>query len=230
MLRTGRYYMCELANQGDVCPCINLLCFRNLANSGLTGQIPTRIGELVSLTKLDLAGNSLDGEIPYSIGNMSLLIDLGLNDNKLNGSIPDSLGSLLNLTRINLGNNSLSGIIPSSIGSLFALTSLYLDSNQLSGEIPSTLSNLFLLTDLSIDNNQLTGPVPQLLQVSTCSVSNNSGICEAFERSSACTVGLQTCTDCQIMHSWQPLRFTGAETGCCSQPGLSCVNNRITQM
>lgn len=44
-----------------------------------------------------LKGNGITGEIPESIGNLSSLTSLDLEDNQLSGPIPSTLGNLKNI-------------------------------------------------------------------------------------------------------------------------------------
>ena len=53
----------------------------NLSGSGLTGNIPSEIGNLVNLTYLNLWGNQISGEIPFEIGNLINLSILLLDNN-----------------------------------------------------------------------------------------------------------------------------------------------------
>ncbi|MFQ6656599.1 hypothetical protein Gotur_026634, partial [Gossypium turneri] len=53
------------------------------AIKGLTGQIPTSIFNISSLTTIELSNNSLSGQIPSSIFNSTMLEVIGLYDNKL---------------------------------------------------------------------------------------------------------------------------------------------------
>ena len=46
--------------------------YLNLSNSGLTGEIPSEIGQLTNLTSLDLGNNQLTGEIPETICDLNL--------------------------------------------------------------------------------------------------------------------------------------------------------------
>ena len=62
-----------------------------LLNSGLTGDIPSEIGNLTNLTYLKLRDNQLIGSIPPEIGNLSNLTGLYLQDNQLSGIIPDEI-------------------------------------------------------------------------------------------------------------------------------------------
>jgi hypothetical protein len=40
----------------------------------------------------------------------------------------------------------------------------------------------------------------------------------------------QGASDCQIMIDWLPDMFNGDGTACCSQPGITCQGDRITEM
>lgn len=57
----------------------------------LLGNIPTRIGDLEYLVKLNLGNNLFTGPIPESIGNLENLNYLYLHINELSGTIPDSI-------------------------------------------------------------------------------------------------------------------------------------------
>ena len=80
------------------------------------------------MTQLVLYGTGLTGSIPSSLGNLTNLIALHLSLNQLTGSIPSSLGSLTNLTQLSLDDNQLSGTIPAELGNLTRLRSLRLDT------------------------------------------------------------------------------------------------------
>ena len=132
----------------------------NLGGNDLTGPIPTELGELVSLTSLSLNSNSLAGPIPTELGRLSNLrtLDLGFND--LTGPIPTELGELVSLTGLHLGGNDLTGPIPTELGRLSNLMSLNLADNDLTGPIPTELGELVSLNWLSLSSNSLTGPIP----------------------------------------------------------------------
>ena len=131
-----------------------------LDRSDLSGNIPPELGDLDNLTHLWLDHNSLTGNIPPELGNLRNLTWLKLNKNSLSGSIPPELGNLSNLQELWMGNNSLSGSIPPELGNATELQNIYLDHNNLTGTIPSSLGNLSNLTKLWLQNNSLEGPVP----------------------------------------------------------------------
>ena len=94
------------------------------------------------VTELDLSINGLSGTIPSDLGDLSNLQVLKLNNNDLTGAIPAELGRLNNLTELYLYNNDLSGEIPAELGNLTNLQSVYLSGNRLTGCIPSALSGV----------------------------------------------------------------------------------------
>ena len=128
-----------------------------LGDSGLTGTIPTELGDLSSLTGLYLWGNQLTGQIPTELGDLTNLTGMSLGGNELNGAIPTELGDLSSLEGLWLEENEFTGTIPTELGSLANLRGLYLYSNRLSGSIPTELSDLSNLTELNLHSNQLSG-------------------------------------------------------------------------
>ena len=117
----------------------------NLTNTGLTGSIPSKIGDLENLKKLYLSRNQLSGEIPTEIGHLTNLTSLNLNDNQLTGEIPTEIGHLTNLTSLHLSDNQLTGEIPVELGNLINLRYLNLNDNQLIGEISENICNLNII-------------------------------------------------------------------------------------
>jgi len=135
-----------------------------LNNIGITGYIPSAIGNLAELRILVLSSNQLSGSIPSSFSNLTKLITLALDYNyHLTGTLPSYLVNFINLQSLDLEYNQLSGSIPNSLGNLTKMNLLRLDNNQLTGIIPPSLGNLINLTDLELYNNQLTGSIPTSL-------------------------------------------------------------------
>jgi hypothetical protein len=215
---------------------LTMLSVLSLQNNQLSGTIPASFGELgKSLTAsnpnqgfkhLDISFNQLSGVIPSSLGGFLMMDYLNLQSNQLSGEIPSSFGGLLQLDVLSLGNNQLSGSIP-SIGKLSNLDTLELQNNLLGGSIPSLIS-LKYLQKLLLSNNSLTGPVPELSStITSCELSNNTGLCALEDH--ICTESLATCNlDCRMMNAWLPKMFD--DSTCCSQTGIGCSNNRITNL
>ena len=143
----------------------------DLENSGLTGTIPTTLGELGALTVLNLDRNDLTGSIPAALANLAALTELRLDSNRLTGSIPSELGDLSELRILSLAFNGttdgtrigLTGSIPTELGQLTNLTLLSLSANGLSGTVPAQLGSLSNLQELYLRNNDLTGTIPPVL-------------------------------------------------------------------
>jgi len=124
----------------------------NLNSNGLSGDIPSEIGDLSSLINLYLSSNQLTGNIPATIENLSNLSHLQLNENQLE-ALPEAIGNLSNLTYLYVQNNQLPHI-PASIENLSNLIHLLLNDNQLEA-LPEAIGNLSNLTYLYVQNNQL---------------------------------------------------------------------------
>nr|XP_008360177.2 receptor-like protein 2 [Malus domestica] len=96
----------------------NYLCFFPpsiyLYNNSISGNIPTEIGQLRLLHKLDLGFNNFSGSIPDQISNLKNLDTLDLSKNHLTGKIPESLKGLNFLSYLNVSYNDLEGPIPTS--------------------------------------------------------------------------------------------------------------------
>ena len=107
----------------------------DLTSRGLTGRIPSELGDLAGLWSLRLSDNQLSGPIPPELGALGELRFLYLNDNQLAGVIPEELAFLwerelavenvgngggltgtTTLTRVFLGGNAgLTGCIPPAL-------------------------------------------------------------------------------------------------------------------
>ena len=135
----------------------------DLSVNSFTGTIPSTIGNLQQLTYLNVSANLLTGTIPPTIGNLTLLRSLDLNSNILASTIPAALENLMQLTYLRLSSNSLSGTIPSSLGNLTQITDFILLYNRLTGTIPSSLGNLRQLNFFTVSYNQLVGTIPSTL-------------------------------------------------------------------
>ena len=127
------------------------LTMLDLKGNRLT-SVPESLGNLTSLTMLDLKGNRLTS-VPESLGNLTGLTMLDLKGNRLT-SVPESLGNLTGLTDLDLSGNQLTSV-PEWLGNLTGLTMLDLKGNRLTS-VPEWLGNLTGLTDLDLNGNQLT--------------------------------------------------------------------------
>ena len=137
------------------------LSYLDLTWCAIGGIIPESIGNLSNLNELYLSRNNLSGDIPTTIGNLSNLQTLELSNNSIIGGIPESLGNLNNLTIFKCYSTTIGGQIPQSIGNLNSLAILSLSYSSLSGAIPESIGNLTNLGGLDLSHNQLTGNIPE---------------------------------------------------------------------
>ncbi|XP_066320075.1 receptor like protein 22-like [Miscanthus floridulus] len=93
---------------------------------------------LTTLTAIDISDNALEGNIPTSIGNLLSLHVLNMSHNAFTGQIPPQLGSITALESLDLSSNMLSGEIPQELTDLTFLSTLNLSNNQLDGRIPQS--------------------------------------------------------------------------------------------
>ncbi|PON46738.1 LRR domain containing protein [Parasponia andersonii] len=128
-----------------------------LGGTSFSGNIPSSVENLVSLSRLDVSDCSFSGHIPSSLGKLSHLSALDLGNNNFNGHIPYSLQNLTQLTSFSLYANKVTGPIPSWLGNLTQLVYIYLHQNELDGLVPQSLSRLRNLEGLSLQHNNLVG-------------------------------------------------------------------------
>ncbi len=122
-------------------------------SNGVSGPIPTELGDLARLESLQFFNNHLSGPIPPELGKLTNLRNLDFNRNELSGPIPPELGSLTNLTGLNLYGNDLTDPIPAELGGLANLKSLWLGANDLTGLIPESFLALDALERFRFERN-----------------------------------------------------------------------------
>ncbi|TYI94089.1 hypothetical protein E1A91_D02G179000v1 [Gossypium mustelinum] len=145
----------------------NLIYLRrlNLHNNFFYGSIPDQLFNATSLHSLFLYGNNLSGSLPPSICKLPRLQNLDLSYNSLSGSLPENLKNCKQLQRLILAQNKFSGEIPGGIWpELDNLVQLDLSSNEFKGPIPSTIGELNSLSGtLNLSYNHLSGNLPKSL-------------------------------------------------------------------
>jgi hypothetical protein len=110
--------------------------------------------------------NSLEGSIPTEIGMMRKLQRVNIEENFFSGQLPTHLGFLTNMTDLRLWQNSISGPIPSQVGLLTNLDLIYIHKNELSGTLPSELG--LLSAQFFLSDNAFTGTIPVELCPMAC--------------------------------------------------------------
>lgn len=123
--------------------------------NNLLGSLPTSIGDLDSLTVLNLASNQVSGSIPIEIGNLTNLESLLLNDNLLAGDIPPEIGSLASLIELYLHDNFFTGSIPTEVNNLNALSAVLIYNNFITGTVPQFTGSASGLATLNLRANEL---------------------------------------------------------------------------
>ncbi|KAK2981038.1 hypothetical protein RJ640_005930 [Escallonia rubra] len=112
--------------------------------------------------------NGLSGEIPSSLGDCTSLETIYFERNFFQGFIPPSLQLLRGLSILGLSHNNLTGHIPRFLEH-FALNTLDLSFNNFDDEVPTkgALANLSVIA--LVGDNRLCGGVPEL-QLPNCTI------------------------------------------------------------
>ncbi|KAI3817471.1 hypothetical protein L1987_11262 [Smallanthus sonchifolius] len=132
-----------------------------LAGRNLRGYIPSELGNLVYLRRLNLHDNSFHGSIPDQIFNATSLHSIFLYGNNLSGALPASICNPPRLQNVDFSHNSLSGTAQKFLGNCRQLQRLILAGNEFSGEIPSGIfPELANLIQLDLSSNSLNGSFP----------------------------------------------------------------------
>ncbi|XP_038994710.1 leucine-rich repeat protein 1-like [Hibiscus syriacus] len=125
----------------------------DLGNTHLSGHLVPELGRLQHLQYLYVNKNNIQGTIPTELGNLKSLIRLDLYN--ISGTMPPSLGKLKSLVFLRLNDNRLTGPIPRElIGVLPKVVDM--SKNDLCGTIPT--SGPFEHIPLNKKNPRLEGP------------------------------------------------------------------------
>ncbi|KAK3429706.1 hypothetical protein EUGRSUZ_E01200, partial [Eucalyptus grandis] len=132
--------------------------YYNISNNFLFGEIQS-ICKGRSLVILDLSINSLNGTIPSCLGNIESLSILNLGKNKLEGMIPQAYPKGCTLKLIDLTKNRLQGPVPRSLANCVMLEYLNLGYNHILDEFPLGLLELTELKAIILKSNKFHGPI-----------------------------------------------------------------------
>jgi Leucine-rich repeat (LRR) protein len=129
-------------------------------DTGLSGELPTELGLLNSLTWLDLGYNFITNEIPTEIFSLKNLMWLALAENNLHGTLPMEMGAATQLVCLSLYGNAIQGKVPSGIYNLSNAVNLALDSNLLTGTVSSLIGSLTMMMQFELRDNLFVGDIP----------------------------------------------------------------------
>lgn len=133
-----------------------------VSGKNLHGYIPSELGTLIYLRRLNLHGNNFYGSIPDQLFNATSLHSIFLYGNNLTASLPPSICNLPRLQNLDLSNNSLSGTLPKELRNCRQLQRLILAGNKLSGEISEGIfPELANLEQLDLSSNSFEGSIPE---------------------------------------------------------------------
>ncbi|KAG7570155.1 Protein kinase domain [Arabidopsis thaliana x Arabidopsis arenosa] len=152
-----------------------------LFGKSLSGYIPSELGLLNSLNRLDLAHNNFSKTVPVRLFQATKLRYIDLSHNSLSGPIPAQIKSMKSLNHLDISSNHLNGSLPESLTELESLVgTLNLSFNQFTGEIPPSYGRFPVHVSLDFSHNNLTGKVPQvgsLLNQGPNAFAGNSHLC-----------------------------------------------------
>ncbi|KAM5558957.1 receptor protein kinase-like protein ZAR1 [Rosa sericea] len=176
-------------SESDSTPCHwhGVICTRDrvtelfLTQKGFNGYIPSELGRLDSLKRLNLARNNFSKPIPAHLFNATSLIALDLSRNSLSGPVPAQIRFLRDLRHLDLSSNLLNGSLPESLTDLESLAgTLNLSYNLFSGGVPASYGRIPVLVSLDLRHNNLTGKLPQvgsLVNQGPTAFSGNPSLC-----------------------------------------------------
>lgn len=131
----------------------------NLQQNLLYGPIPTDLAALPDLMALNLGENQLKGNLPSFKSEQ--LRRLVVSHNALVGSLPPDFGEVnKDLRYIDIQYNRLTGYLPYGLEDLDKLQTISMSKNSFSGTLPPYLGNMEQLKFLYLDNNEFVGTIP----------------------------------------------------------------------
>jgi Leucine-rich repeat (LRR) protein len=133
-----------------------------LYNNSLSGELPSGMSNLTSLSRFNALMNELTGAILGELCGLSLG-SLNLYENRFEGSLPKNITRSAKLYELKLFNNKLSAPLPSQLGRNSPLQNVDLSYNGFYGEIPNHLCEKGALEDLLI-YNLFSGKIPESLE------------------------------------------------------------------
>ncbi|XP_073387757.1 protein STRUBBELIG-RECEPTOR FAMILY 7-like isoform X2 [Physcomitrium patens] len=147
--------------------CYSYIIGVTLQSASLVGSIPSTIGHITTLYRLELTGNpDLTGPLPGTLNQTSLAI-LDVHDNALKGELPEFGVHFIFLLTLDLSGNKFNGSFPiSQINWLPYIETLRLGRNRFEGPVPErAFENMTNLFDLDLSSNKFNGTLPNLTMI-----------------------------------------------------------------
>lgn len=126
-----------------------------LSGVGLTGSLPSQIGNMPFLTLFDISNNSLALSIPSAIGGLVNAQAVDLSSNSFTSSLPVEMFNMQQLVNLSVAQNQLVGSIPEQVNLVQFLESFNIASNQITGTVPSQLCSDGFLTFVDVADNNI---------------------------------------------------------------------------
>ncbi|KAL4189394.1 hypothetical protein AMTRI_Chr08g206840 [Amborella trichopoda] len=136
----------------------------------LSGALPSEIGNLGSLTSLDVSNNTLGGSLPGTLSRLWKLEMFFIESNVFSGTIPVDIFEHIQLFRADLGNkdinfsaarNNFSGPLPEDLKNCTSLTWFVVDNNHLEGNVFEAFSVHSDLMFVDLSGNRFSGNIPE---------------------------------------------------------------------
>ena len=135
----------------------------SFSNGGLHGSLPSELGDMTSLTFLQIATHALTGSIPDSYQKLDLSV-INLNQNLITGTVPQKIMSTYqNMFAAIFAENLLEGPLP-PMNRESAMLFAYFGQNFFEGSIPPSYMQQHDMQLLSLEDNNLTGTIPEQIQ------------------------------------------------------------------
>eukprot|EP00549_Striatella_unipunctata_P013252 CAMPEP_0118712216 /NCGR_PEP_ID=MMETSP0800-20121206/24645_1 /TAXON_ID=210618 ORGANISM="Striatella unipunctata, Strain CCMP2910" /NCGR_SAMPLE_ID=MMETSP0800 /ASSEMBLY_ACC=CAM_ASM_000638 /LENGTH=204 /DNA_ID=CAMNT_0006617147 /DNA_START=1 /DNA_END=615 /DNA_ORIENTATION=+ len=154
----------------------------SVTTTSVEGTIPPAVFDgMRKLTEFIINDAHISGKIPTEIGYLERIVKIECNRVDLSGTIPTEVGLLTSLEKMFLSKAHVTGTLPTELGRMVSLVMLFLVNNDLQGTIPIELEQLTNLNELVLTGNlQLNGKAPDLCGMASKASMLNPSMPENF--------------------------------------------------